>query len=106
MSCLYCTPEQATCEWCKPPAAKRSPFAGCTSTQARRVKKGYHPMALPMPPQDSPLRDETCGTCRHLERHDSYRRNYLKCALTPQSHGSATDTRAKWPACAKWEGKS
>ena len=47
---------------------------------------------------------ERCGTCAHLVRLSGYRRPYLKCALNRDTHGPATDWRAGWPACGKWEG--
>jgi hypothetical protein len=44
---------------------------------------------------------ETCGSCRHhIVRRLAGR--YHKCALGPDSHGSATDIRVGWPACARW----
>jgi hypothetical protein len=32
-----------------------------------------------------------------------YAKTYLKCELGPLSHGAATDWRASWPACGKYE---
>lgn len=47
----------------------------------------------------------TCGQCRHL-RAKQYAGRYLKCAFGPQSNGPATDWRARWPACGKFEATS
>lgn len=46
---------------------------------------------------------ETCGSCRHKVKPGGY----LKCGLMRNiwTHGAATDIRARWPACAKWEPK-
>lgn len=48
---------------------------------------------------------ETCRTCRHKIATGYGRRRYLKCGLVRRfwTHGAATDIRASWPACAKWE---
>jgi hypothetical protein len=45
----------------------------------------------------------TCKTCRHLRRLDYHNSRYLKCDLTKITHGAATDWRAGWPACGKYE---
>lgn len=44
----------------------------------------------------------TCGGCRHL-RAKQFSGRYLKCAFGPQSNGPATDWRARWSACGKFE---
>lgn len=43
-----------------------------------------------------------CKQCRHLERWD-YSKTYFKCGLRLNTHGPATDHRANWAACAKFE---
>lgn len=47
---------------------------------------------------------ERCGTCRYLERIQMAK-VYLKCGLMKQhwTGGAATDIKAKWTACGKWE---
>lgn len=45
---------------------------------------------------------ETCGTCKHRYRH-VMSKTYQKCNLTKWTHGSATDIRARDPACQYWE---
>jgi hypothetical protein len=81
-----------------PPAEKLS--ADCRRTIERQAKidAGIHP-ANGLKLLDN---GETCGTCDHL-----YRRQlggtYLKCDLGLMSRGPASDIRAWWPACPKWE---
>ena len=46
----------------------------------------------------------TCGTCTHRilrGRHSTY----PKCDRGPITNGAATDVRAWWPACTRWEPK-
>jgi hypothetical protein len=45
-----------------------------------------------------------CGDCGHLRR---YRQGtaWLKCDLTRQTSGSATDWRAGWTACGRFESR-
>lgn len=44
----------------------------------------------------------TCGHCCYLHRKQ-FAGVYLKCSLGPQSNGPATDWRARWPACGKFQ---
>jgi hypothetical protein len=46
----------------------------------------------------------TCGTCVHRVTSG---RGYPKCDHpdTPTTSGPATDVRAKWPACHRWEAR-
>lgn len=48
---------------------------------------------------------ETCGSCEHKTARGNVAGRYLKCLLTrPQwTKGSATDIKARTPACSKWE---
>lgn len=69
------------------------------ATQNRNVARGKHPMGLPLADNG-----ETCGTCRHSTRkHIRSGKTFLKCLLTEITSGAATDIRAKWAACEKWE---
>ncbi len=43
-----------------------------------------------------------CKTCRHLVRRGA-NKSYLKCKQYKITHGPATDMRANWTACAKYE---
>ena len=45
---------------------------------------------------------ERCQTCVHLQRHRQAH-TWLKCDLTVQTAGEATDWRAFWPACGRWQ---
>ena len=47
---------------------------------------------------------ETCRACHHLVSRD-YHRGYLKCQMYGVSGSSATDWRAKWPACGAFKKK-
>jgi hypothetical protein len=46
----------------------------------------------------------TCKNCVHLHRK-SYSKTYLKCALASNSNSPATDWRAGWVACGRYEVK-
>jgi len=41
-----------------------------------------------------------CKTCSHLMHQG---RRYLKCSFRKNTHGPATDHRAGWTACARYE---
>jgi hypothetical protein len=45
-----------------------------------------------------------CGNCEHLIRKN-YSKTYLKCGLATNTNGPATDWRAMWIACGKFEQK-
>jgi hypothetical protein len=44
-----------------------------------------------------------CGTCSHIWARGDVAGTYLKCDLRLSTSGAATDHRARWPACAKYE---
>lgn len=70
-----------------------------TRTNNLRVLQGRHPFGLELGPEGT-----TCGTCVHkgpAQYEDASR--YLKCALAKQTRGAATDLRAKWPGCERWQ---
>lgn len=62
------------------------------------VAKGFHPTGRLLLKRDGPR----CGNCRFLFRIRRNVRIYLKCAQLVDTHGPATDVRAKWPACSDW----
>ncbi len=68
-------------------------------TQNRNAGRGKHPMGLELADNG-----ETCGSCNHCTKKEirSHRR-FLKCDLVRNTSGAATDIRAKWGACVKWE---
>ena len=41
-----------------------------------------------------------CKNCPHFERHRQAS-TWFKCGLTVQTGGTATDWKAKWPACGR-----
>lgn len=45
---------------------------------------------------------KTCKACVHFYRK-KYSKTYLKCDLRRNSNGPATDHRAGWAACGKYE---
>ncbi len=47
---------------------------------------------------------ETCKNCIHLIRKQ-FSKTYLKCSLASNSNSPATDWRAGWVACGKFEHK-
>ncbi len=93
----------------------RSAGQRLTERQAQDVRKGHHPLT------GGPLHDLAdttarkgdpaglayrCGTCVHrvsLNHHGEY---WPKCDLSTITHGQATDVRAWWPACPRWEAAS
>jgi hypothetical protein len=65
-------------------------------------------MAWRHPHTGLPLLDplgETCGTCKHSERSRSRGggKTWIKCGLFGASGGPATDIKARWPACERWQ---
>ena len=46
-----------------------------------------------------------CGTCVFLLKGQYHNVTYQKCSLYKLTHGAASDFRAKWPACSKYEKK-
>lgn len=87
---LFDPPAQAWPDWFRP--SKYAP------AQARLVALGRHPMGGALGSAET-----SCGACVHLVRNGMRSgRVYLKCALSRQSCGPATDLRAKWRGCEKW----
>ena len=108
MNCIYCPEGATTCRWCETRAPARGSlaerFPGATPTQQDRARRGLHPMGHPMPVLCELVAAETCGACAHRQRQrsDSGKKTWSKCALAARTGGPATDTRAGWPACARW----
>ncbi len=46
---------------------------------------------------------QTCKGCIHLRYPLQYSAKHWKCDLRKLSHGTATDHRVGWPACARYE---
>lgn len=76
------------------PAEELSDTRRRTRRQRQLVDLGVHPLTRDR------ARPElgTCGGCAHRRAGE-----YPKCALGPVSRGPATDCRAWWPACSRWE---
>jgi len=96
-------------------APKRSEGQRMTERQAQDVRKGRHPLtggplheradttARPGDPGNPAERLYRCGSCVHrvsLNHHGEY---WPKCDLSTITHGQASDVRAWWPACPRWE---
>jgi hypothetical protein len=45
----------------------------------------------------------TCRSCRHLYRVGGIAKHVLKCDLRRVTSGEATDHRAGWPSCGRYE---
>lgn len=64
------------------------------------IANGHHPAnGLPVNLEHS------CDDCAHLNRYKYHNRPLLKCQhhRLGESHSEASDMRASWPACPKWE---
>lgn len=74
-----------------------------TLRQKRDVEAGRHPLADGATYPDR----GTCGDCRFRRLEEYHNRTYPKCAAPGVRNASsvATDVRAWWPACSKWEAK-
>ncbi len=80
-----------------------------TLRQRRDVTAGVHPLmggqlheradrtVKASDPKNLPY---TCGSCVNRDAH-----GYPSCIIGPRSHGPATDVRAWWPACPRYEAK-
>ena len=70
----------------------------------RKKRKPTLPRGHAAPPGTGPA-GETCKTCANL-RYRTLARTYIKCVLMIDqwTGGTATDVRAKDPACRRWEG--
>lgn len=106
------------------PGRKLSTDARRTVRQAEALAHGRHPLGISFSPvrlhPDAPPADDRkapgprCGGCLFIVRNAW---GYLKCTRgrsgeigTPsfrsgprETHGAATDLRAWWPGCERWE---
>ena len=78
--------------------AKLSTGQRRTLRQKADVERGIHPLRRHLPIVDN---GHHCGDCDHL-MHRHMGGSYLKCDLTPMTHGPGSDLRAWWPACPDW----
>ena len=66
--------------------------------QAQRVRRGN-----PLIPIFGPGPEGTkCGDCTHLFLRAAAG-HYLKCDLRRNTYGAATDHRARWPTCGRYQ---
>jgi hypothetical protein len=81
--------------------AELSPDRRRTLRQKDEVANGRHPLGL------APLagNGRTCGDCVHRVLVDGGNRAWPKCDAGARTHGGATDCRAWWPACTRYEAK-
>lgn len=97
------------------PAASKNPDLSAdrrrTLRQAELIKFGTHPLGGTLHPDADrnahrddgktlPLR---CGTCVHRVILGYHTASYPKCDLTTMAHSAASDCRAWWPACTRYE---
>jgi hypothetical protein len=90
-----------------------------TVRRARGLASGVHPVGLCFgfllrlhedapPPDDRTAAGPRCGNCVHADGNEF---GYLKCMRGRQdgqrapydTHGTASDLRAWWPACIHWQ---
>ena len=72
--------------------------------QGRNVARGLHPMGMRVH-DEAEARKLRCGDCVHSFRRGNVA-TYIKCALTKVTCGGATDIRAGWFACEKFESET
>lgn len=79
------------------------------ASQAKNVLHGRHPMGFGLKGTVERIRlailgvEPSCRTCAHFRRAVWHDRTYFKCAKAGITRGKATDIRARWPACERWE---
>lgn len=87
------------------PKPERRPHLSAQQTQTMRrtiqMAQGYHPFGGRL----RETRGETCATCSHCVRNETYNKTFYKCDLTTWTKGPGSDLRKKWPACERWEAK-
>lgn len=49
--------------------------------------------------------NETCGSCKHIYRHQAGRKTVHKCRLTKFTWSAHSDVSSRSPACAAWEAR-
>ncbi len=79
--------------------------AGARATARRRAQAaaGVNPLTGVATPIH--LVGATCGGCLHRVTTTWHRKSYPKCDAHSDraSHSEASDVRAYWPACSRWE---
>ncbi len=71
-----------------------------TLRQKADVERGRHPLRR----QSCTFPDAgTCGECAYRVVLRYHGRSYAKCEQAEMTHGAASDCRAWWPACDRYE---
>ena len=65
----------------------------------QRIVKGNPLIAVYGPGPE----DKRCGDCDHLYRVEGIASHVLKCELRRNTRGAATDHRARWPSCGRFD---
>lgn len=91
---------------------QRSAGQRMTERQAQDVREGRHPLTGgPLHEQADIWADKRdpaglpykCGSCVHRVILQHRNGSWPKCDLATITHGQASDVRAWWPACPRWE---
>jgi hypothetical protein len=92
-----------------PPPAADPVSAGrkLTAKQKTGLRRGKHPLGGRLHSEAAPANDRAapgrrCGNCRH-RNPAAGSRGYPKCMISVITSGAATDCRAWWPACTRYE---
>lgn len=80
-------------------SGQRTLFGGPPPEEPDRPKRDTNPMLPVYGPGPGSARCKTCVHLVRLRRGGTYR----KCALRRNTHGAATDHKATWPACGKYQ---
>lgn len=83
--------------------------AEASATQ-RKTLRDQQNIAAGLHPTGYKLREpagETCASCAHCVRNETYNRTFTKCGRDRSNwtRGPGSDIRQKWPACSRWEPK-
>jgi hypothetical protein len=91
---------------------KRSAGQRMTERQAQDVRQGRHPLTggrlhdradTTARKSDPTGLSYRCGSCTHRVSLNHHGEHWPKCDLSTITHGQASDCRAWWPACPRWE---
>lgn len=72
-----------------------------TAMARKRIELGIHPTGRRLRETPEFGQAMTCGDCVHC--YDGHRGKFKKCDLGKHTQGPATDIRARWPACIRFE---
>ena len=102
--CMFCDASpvlldgvRTHCQFCNAAGDLPTWFGSGTATQRASVARGLHPTGVKLGVEAS-----MCGACKHLKRKQ-FSKVYLKCSLGRDTCGPATDIRARWRGCVKFE---